>query len=135
MLYAKVDEAGQTELKREMKQTKEKKWYRRLKIIDLSGQGKSVPELTRLFELSGGTIRSYIKAYNDDGLAGLQIKHGQGRPLSLEWTQTQWQDLIHQAPRDYDKLDSAAMNWNQVIRYIMLSQMTHNILFSQQCQI
>ena len=48
MLYAKVAEAGQRELKTEMAQTKDKKWYRRLKIIDLSGQGYSMPELKKL---------------------------------------------------------------------------------------
>jgi len=35
MLYAIVDEQGRNELKNEMARTKDKKWYRRLKIIDL----------------------------------------------------------------------------------------------------
>ena len=81
MLYAIVDEQGQDELKNEMTQTKNKKWYRRLKIIDLSARGHGVPVLARMFDLSEPTIRAYIKAYNDGGLTGLRPDYGQGRPL------------------------------------------------------
>jgi len=111
MLFTIIDEQGQNELKDEMNQTKDKKWYRRLKIVDLSSQGYTVSELMNLFDLSGHTIRSYINAYNDGGLASLIPGYGQGRPLSLNWTKAEWLNLIHQPPNDYDKLDSGALNW------------------------
>ena len=113
MLYAHVDAQGQIELKTEMTQTKDKKWYRRLKIIDLSGQGHNVPELAGLFDLNEHTIRAYIKAYNGGGLAGLRPSYGQGRPLLLNWSKGQWLDLLHQPPLRHEKLNSGAINWTQ----------------------
>lgn len=66
MLYAMVDETGQTELKDEMTHTKDKKWYRRLKIIDLSSQGYAVPQLTNMFDYPappfGFTLTPTMKA-------------------------------------------------------------------------
>ena len=113
MLYAIVDEQSRNELKDEMARTQAKKWYRRLKIIDLSSQGHTVSELTRMFDLSSHTIRTYIKRYNEGGLAALMPGYGQGRPLLLDWTKSQWLDLMHQPPKDHDKLNSGAMNWTQ----------------------
>lgn len=113
MLYAITDEPSRNELKDEMARTKDKKWYRRLKIIDLSAQGYTVPELTKMFDLSGHTIRTYIQRYNGGGLASLAPRYGQGRPLLLNWTRSQWLDLMHQPPKDHDKLNSGAMNWTQ----------------------
>ena len=40
MIYANVNENGRIELDRALKDAKDKKWYRRLKIIDLSSQGR-----------------------------------------------------------------------------------------------
>ena len=48
MIYAKVDEVGQKALLQEMDQTRDKKRYRRLKIVDLSGQGFTVPTLAQI---------------------------------------------------------------------------------------
>jgi hypothetical protein len=78
MIYAKVDAQHKAELDTEMNRTKDAKWYRRLKIIDLSGQGFSVPELSEMFDLGDGTIRRYIHAYNEAGLDGLRPGYGQG---------------------------------------------------------
>ena len=44
MLFAKVTETEQKEIKEAMKVSENKKWYRQLKIIDLSSQRISVPE-------------------------------------------------------------------------------------------
>jgi transposase len=113
MLYAIVDKQSRDELKDEMALTKDKKWYRRLKIIDLSSQGHTVPELSTMFDLSSHTLRTYIQQYNEGGLAALKPGYGQGRPVLLDWTKSQWLDLMHQPPKDHDKLNSGAMNWTQ----------------------
>lgn len=76
MLYARVTEADHQTLCAEMKKATETGWYRRLKIIDLSAQGRSVPELATLFDLSEATIRDYIHRYNLGGIAGLQPDYG-----------------------------------------------------------
>lgn len=113
MLYAIVDEQGQNELKDEMKRTTDKKWYRRLKIIDLSAQGYSVPQLGVLFDLSNQTIRTYLKSYNEGRLGALKAGYGQGRPRILDWSKSQWLDLLHQPPQHFDQLHSGAINWTQ----------------------
>jgi ATP/maltotriose-dependent transcriptional regulator MalT len=65
MIYAKVDAQEREALQAEIKTTKNAIWYRRLKVIDLSGQGYSVPELAQLFNLAAGTIRRYIHRFNE----------------------------------------------------------------------
>ena len=113
MLYAIVGQQSRNELKDEIARTTDKKWYRRLKIIDLSSQGHTVPELCKMFDLSSHTIRTYIKRYNEGDLAVLKPGYGQGRPLLLDWTKNQWLDLMHQPPKDHSKLNSGAINWTQ----------------------
>ena len=39
MIYAKINAQQQAQLDAEMKSATDTKWYRRLKVIDLSGQG------------------------------------------------------------------------------------------------
>ncbi len=67
MIYAKVDAQVRETMRAEMKTTKTVKWYRRLKIIDLSSQGLSVPELSQMFDLFEATIRRYIHHFNEAG--------------------------------------------------------------------
>ena len=65
MIYATPQgEHAHSELQHEIKQAKSAKWYRRLKIIQLSLSGASVSQLSDQFDLCPATIRSYIKAYN-----------------------------------------------------------------------
>jgi transposase len=115
MLYAKVIAQQKAILDAEMNSTADAKWYRRLKIIDLSGQGFSVPELSRLFDLGAGAIRRYIHAYNEAGLDGLRPGYGQGRPPTLTWIKAEWLDLLSQSPADLALLESGAQNWTQAL--------------------
>jgi len=98
MIYAKADAQGQETIQTEMRTTADAKWYRRLKVIDLSSQGQTATELAQMFDLSAATIRRYIHLYNDAGLTGLRPAYGRGRPPLLNWTQAQWQDVLAQSP-------------------------------------
>ena len=120
MIFAKVDAQEQDALRSEMQTTKNAKWYRRLKVIDLSAQGYNVPDLADMFDICAGTIRRYIHAYNEAGLAGLQADYGQGRPLTVTWTKEQWLDLLAQSPADLPLLETADQNWTQAMlrRYL-----------------
>ena len=115
MIYANVDEQGQQELEQAMKKTNDKKWYRRLKTIALSNQGRSVPEIAAIFDLSQAVVRTYIKRYNEGGLVRLQASYGRGRPLMLEWDEAKWLELLGQAPSDFEKLETGAQNWTQAL--------------------
>ena len=110
MIYAKVDTQQKAALDAAMNTTTDAKWYRRLKIIDLSGQGFSVPELSLMFDLNTGTIRRYIHAYNEAGLDGLQPEYGRGRPPVLTWSKAQWLDLLAQSPADLELLNTGSIN-------------------------
>ena len=114
-------------LQSEMRSAQDVKWYRRLKIIDLSGQGTAVPELARMFDLNPATIRSYIHAFNQDSLDGLRPGYGQGRPLALDWTAEQWLDVLSQAPGHLELLDTAARNWTQALlrEYLVVYHRVH----------
>jgi len=113
MLFAQVTEKGQEELKSGMNTAQEAKWYRRLKVIDLSGQGHRVPELAKLFDIGEGTVRKYIKQYNEGGLANLPPGKSPGRNLSVPLTKGEWEDVLAQRPSQFEKLGTKARNWSQ----------------------
>lgn len=115
MLYAQVGPEDRDVISRELKTAVDAKWYCRLKVIDLSGQSYSVPDLAQLFDLSEATIRSYIHRFNRAGVAGLRPQYGQGRPPTLVWTQAQWQDVLAQSPAHLSLLASKAHNWTQAL--------------------
>jgi len=115
MIYAQVNSKKQNDLQAEMKRAKNVKRYQRLKIIQLSGQGFNVNELSQMFDLHAGTIRRYIHAYNAAGIDGLRADYGQGRPLVLDWTKAQWLDLLAQSPADLEQLETGAQNWTQAL--------------------
>jgi transposase len=115
MIYAKIDAQQQAQLDAAMNSTANAKWYRRLKVIDLSGQGYSVPELSRMFDLGVGAIRRHIQAYNEAGLDGLRPGYGQGRPSTLSWTKAEWLDLLSQSPADLALLATGVQNWTHAL--------------------
>jgi len=115
MIYAKVDAQEREALQIAMKAATNTKWFLRLKLIDLSGQGYSVPELAQMFDLCAATIRRHIHRFNETGIAGLQPTYGPGRPPELDWTKAQWLDVLAQSPANFERLDTAAQNWNQAL--------------------
>lgn len=130
MLHAQVGLDDRLALNQALQAAAEAKWYRRLKIIDLSSQGHSVPKLAELFDLSEATIRSYIHDFNTGGIAGLQPAYGQGRPLTLNWQQSQWLDVLAQSPAELPLLETGAHNWTQALLRTYL-KLYHQIEVSQ----
>ena len=86
-------------------------WYRRLKVIQLSSQGKSVPELAQLFDLSEATIRGYIHVYNQGSLEQLIPQPKPGRPWTLKNLASEWSEILHQSPHQLEKLNTQARHW------------------------
>ena len=113
MLHAKVEPQDREIMRTEMDRASDRKWYIRLKVIDLSSQGQSVAVLAQLFDLSEAAIRSYIHRFNTDGVAGLRPGYGTGRPATLTWTQAEWLDVLAQSPAHLPLLASQARNWTQ----------------------
>jgi len=115
MIFAQTDNEKMELLQTELSSTKDLKWYIRLKIIQLSAQGLSVPKLAKQFDVSKATIREYIKRYNSGGLNALKRANSKGRRPKIALTKEQWEELLHQSPCQFDKLNTNARNWTQEI--------------------
>jgi len=64
MIYASYrNNEDKEQLFNELKNTKNKNWYRRLEIIKLSAAKMTVQQLNKMFALCEATIRDYIKTY------------------------------------------------------------------------
>jgi len=113
MLFAQVNEKGKEELKAALANSQNAKWYRRLKIIDLSSQGNHVPQLSDWFDLSEATVRRYIKQYNSAGLKGLRAGQSSGRNAVIPLSKEDWEEVLARSPSQLEKLDSRARNWSQ----------------------
>jgi transposase len=124
MIYAQVNDEGLKLLEKELKSTEDVKWYRRLKIIQLSSQGETVPQLAQSFDVCQATVRDYIKRYNSGGLDALKRGNSNGRPPKTQLTKSEWEELLHQSPCQFEKLNTGARNWTQD----MLSVYCHEYL-------
>jgi transposase len=115
MLYAKVDQTAREALNQAIKTSQNVKWYRRLKVIDLSAKGQKVSELAAIFDLSENTVRGYINRYNQGGLAGLKADYGQGRNKTITLSKDELVELLRRSPSQFEKLETGARNWNQAL--------------------
>jgi transposase len=131
MLYAEVSPQTYDRLLNAIQQSSDRNWYRRLKIIQLSSQGKSVPELATLFDLCKATVRDYIKRYNAGGLDGLKRQSSNGAPSKIPFTRAEWEDLLRQSPSQFDRLKTGARNWTQELVQAYLLHY-HQVFVSQQ---
>jgi transposase len=112
MIFAQVEtKKAKKELQEALKGAKKSYLYRRLLIIQLSSEGKSVPELASMFLLSQAMVRQYIHDYNDGGLVKLRPKKKPGRKAKFSLSQEQWSEILHQSPCLFEKLECANHNW------------------------
>jgi transposase len=112
-----------------LNQTKDASRYRRLKVLDLASRGYSVRQLAAMFDLSEETVRSYLRRFQRQGLAGLLDTRPAGRPRKLPSlldsgaeAQENWRALLQTAPRDFPELGSDAEHWTLKLlaKYIQL---------------
>ena len=113
MLRAKVELEARKELEAAINKADNPKWFRRLKVVDLSAQGYSSPQIGNLFDLSPHTVRDYIKRYNRGGLKGLQPDYGPGRPAEITLSNDELAEVLQRSPSQFEKLNTGARNWNQ----------------------
>jgi transposase len=131
MLYAEVSPQTYDTLLNAIQQSTDRNWYRRLKIIQLSAQRKSVPELATLFDLSKATVRDYLKRYNAGGLDGLKRHSSDGAPAKIPFTRVDWEDLLRRSPSQFDRLQTGARNWTQELVQTYL-RLYHQVSVTQQ---
>lgn len=131
MLYAHVSPQQYDELLDAIRRSSDRNWYRRLKIIHLSSQGKSVPDLATLFDLCHATVRDYITRYNAGGLEGLKRQSSDGAPSKIPFTKADWEELLRQSPSHFDRLQTGARNWTQeLVQAYLLAY--HQVSVTQQ---
>ena len=120
-IYAEVSEEGQEELQRELKKNINDKWYRKLRIIQLSSEGYKVPALASIFDMCSAAVRGYIKRYNESGIAGLKHKPKSGKPPKVPQVKEYWEEVLRQSPCQFEKLETGARNWNQglIVEYCL----------------
>ena len=114
MIYAELRDAAALErLENALSEAKKLPWYRRLMIIKLSAtEHLSVPKLAKMFNLSDGSVRSYIHKYNTSGLADLMPKSPPGRRGKItHFSKSDWERLFEQTPDQYEKLQTDSRQW------------------------
>lgn len=74
------------QLQSAMRQTKDKRLFERYQAVFLHVEGKTNVEIAGILQRNRGTVGSYIKAYKNGGLTGLQMGISTGKPsyLSVE---------------------------------------------------
>ena len=130
MLFAEVSAQAQEELLEALKQASDATWYRRLKIMHLSSQRTPVPKLAQLFDLCAATVRVYLTHYQAGGLAGLKRQSSDGAPPKIPLHKAEWEELLHQSPSQFDRLQTGARNWTQelLVEYL---QPYHDVSVTQ----
>ena len=89
-----LDAEHQQELVEAYKTTTDKRLRERIQAVLMTAQGHSQPEIAAALCLCTRTVRRYLRAYQKEGLGGLPIRWGPGRPTripeSLADTVRQW---------------------------------------------
>ena len=123
MIYAIISKTDLASFETEMNSTSDVPWYRRLKVIHLSSQqDKTVPELSKMFDLCQATIRTYIHAHNQGGLTGLKREYSPGSPPRTHLTKSEWEELLKQSPSQFEKLNTGARNWTQALLVVYCAE-------------
>lgn len=131
MLYVEVSPQEHDRLREELKHTTDATWYRRLKIIQLSAQRTSVPELATLFDLCQATVRDDLRRYQTAGRDGLKRHSSEGPPEQIPLTRAEWEELLHQSPSQFVRLQTGARNWTQDLLQTSLRE-DHQVSVTQQ---
>lgn len=121
MIYAQPRaEYAISELQVQLKESRDAKWYRRLKILQLSMSGISVKPLSEQFDLCSKTVRNYIKAYNQGGIDQLRVKKSPGRPPKVgHLSRDDWSEILSRTPNHYERLETDSRQWTLelLVRY------------------
>lgn len=99
------------EAKQAMKREKERRMYERYQAVYLHLKGKSIKEIAESLNRSKETIYSYIRAYEQGGLAALSMKYSPGAPARLTKEQQEQlkETIVHSVPHEVGF--TARYNW------------------------
>jgi transposase len=72
-----------SEIERRMKKEKDRRMFERYQAVYLFTQGKTRKEIAVIIGRNEKTVSEYIRAYQKDGIDGLQMNHSPGAPRRL----------------------------------------------------
>lgn len=113
MLFVNLTIEQQEQLKIALGQATQTKWFIKLKIIEMSSQKTQVKHIAQFFNISESAVRDSIHRFNEAGVEGLLPRSIPGRPLKINWTKEEWEDLLYQKPCNFEQLKTGAHNWTQ----------------------
>ena len=64
-----------------------------------------------MFFITEAMVRQYIHDYNDGGMTKIMPKKKPGRRSKLSLTKDQWEEILHQSPCLFQKLQTQNHNW------------------------
>ncbi|KOY18092.1 IS630 family transposase [Paenibacillus xylanivorans] len=70
-----------------MKKEKDRRMFERYQAVYLYTQGKTRKEIATIIGRNEKTVSQYIRAYQTDGIDGLQMNHSPGAPRRLTFEQ------------------------------------------------
>jgi len=111
MIYADIKPSERLLFEQELKNAKDKDWYRRLLIIKQSDEMKTVPQLANDFCTCLSTIRAYIHRYNSGGIEGLRRSYSKGAPQKFPLNKKEVKELLRQGPCQLKKIKTKSRNW------------------------
>lgn len=114
MLRINLNESELKELEERLKRAKSQSTliYLDLKIIELSHQGQSVPQMGQLLGLHPNTVRSLIKKFQAHGFEGLKRKpRGKPEEKLKAYDKAYWEDVLSQPPSSFEQLQTPDQNW------------------------
>jgi transposase len=71
------------EIERRMKKEKDRRMFERYQAVYLFTQGKTRKDIAVIIGRNEKTVSQYIRAYQNDGIDGLQMNHSPGAPRRL----------------------------------------------------
>jgi transposase len=117
-LRVELTAAQQGELAAALRAAPGVRLYTRLKVVQLAGRGYTVQALAEIFDLHEQSVRSYLHAYLEGGVAALPDAPRSGRPCKLppEYaggpeSQPAWQRLLDRRPSTIPDLATPSHVW------------------------
>ena len=104
----KLTEEQKSSLKRGYTYGKSPVYRRRCHCILLNDSGKTIRELSSYFETGEQSIRQWLKLWERQGIAGLQLQPGRGRKPKLKTDETEHvetvKELIENEPKNLTRV-------------------------------
>ncbi len=110
--------AQRQELAAALRATRAARVYRRLKAVQLVGEGHSVGEVVRLCDVGRSSVYTYLRAFARGGVAALEDAPRSGRPRKLpppysggQESHDAWQRLLDRRPSAVPELRTPSHVW------------------------